>query len=140
MIGAILAKKMGGQSVDFLNKHDLNNFIKGFAEDAIFIFPGSTPISGENKGKKAIESVFAKMFEHFAKINFTVKEVYVSNIFALGATNNAAMEWELAYTNREGKEFLNSGVTVARVKGGKIVELRDYIANIDILNEAWKGV
>jgi ketosteroid isomerase-like protein len=139
LIGAILAKKMGGQAFERLNKHDLTNLMAGTAEDATFTFPGNTPHSGENKGRKAIVAIFSKMFERFPKINFTVKEVFVSNIFALGATNNVAVEWQLAYTNREGKEFLNSGVTVIRVKGGKVVEIHDYITDLDTLNEAWKG-
>ncbi len=77
------------------------------------------------------------MFEHLPRMNFTVKEVFVSNIFALGATNNIAVEWDVVETNREGKEFHNSGVSIIRVKGGKAVAIRDYIFNTDILKEAW---
>ena len=47
------------------------------------------------------------------------------------------MEWDVTETNREGKEFRNSGVTTIRVKGGKAVAMRDYIFNTDILKEAW---
>ena len=77
------------------------------------------------------------MMEQFPKLDFTIKEVFVSNIFALGATNNVAVEWDVTETNSEGKEFRNSGVTIIRVKGGKVVSLRDYISNTDIMKEAW---
>ncbi len=94
-------------------------------------------MSGEIKGKKAIEAWFAKVMEQLPRIDFTVKEVYISNIFALGATNSIAVEWDVIETNHEGKEFHNSGVTTIRVKGGKIVAVRDYISNTDILKEVW---
>jgi len=137
MIGAVIAKRMTRSAFDTLNRHDLAKSMAGWAEDATWIFPSNVPISGEAKGRKAIEAGFAKWMERFPKINFTVKEVFVSNIFALGATNNIAAEWDVVETDREGKEFHNSGVTIIRVKGGKVVSMRDYISNNDILKEAW---
>jgi ketosteroid isomerase-like protein len=139
MIGAIIAKKQGGAAYELLNRHDLAKTVAGFADDITLTFPGKTPISGVTRGKKAVEAFFAKMFEQFPKINFTVKEVFVSNIFAFGTTINVAVEWELVYTNRHSKEFVNSGVTTMRVKGAKVVAIQDYITDLDILNEAWKG-
>jgi ketosteroid isomerase-like protein len=55
----------------------------------------------------------------------------------LGATNNIAVEWDVVETNREGKEFRNSGVTIIRIKGGKAVSIRDYISNTNLMKEAW---
>ena len=137
MIGAIIAKKMTRSAFDTLNRHDLAKSVAGFAEDATWTFPGNIPISGEWKGKEAIEAAFTEWMERFPKINFTLKEVFVSNIFALGATNNIAAEWDVVETDREGKEFHNSGVTTIRIKGGKVVSMRDYIYNTDILKEEW---
>lgn len=137
MIGAVIAKRRGTSGFDAMSRHDLAKIMAVWAEDGTFTFPGKVSISGETKGKKAIEACFAKMFEKFPKFDFTVKEVFVSNIFALGATNNIAVEWDVTETNREGKEFRNSGVTTIRIKGGKAVAIRDYISNTDILKEAW---
>jgi len=137
MIGAIIAKRMARSAFDTLNRHDLATSIASWAEDATWTFPGDVPISGETKGKKAIEATFAKWMERFPKINFTVKDIFVSNIFALGATNNIAVEWDVVETDGEGKEFHNNGVTITRVKGGKVVSMRDYISNTDILKESW---
>ena len=137
MIGAVIAKRQARSGFDALNRHDLTKFRATWAEDSTFTFPGNTSMSGETKGKKAIEAWFAKMMEQFPKIDFAIKEVFVSNIFALGATNSIAVEWDITETNREGKEFRNSGVTTIRVKGGKVVAVRDYISNTDILKEAW---
>ena len=137
MIGAVIAKRMARSGFDTLNRRELAESMTGWAEDGTWTFPGNVPISGETKGKKAIEAAFAKWMERFPKINFTVKEVFVSNIFALGATNNIAAEWDIVETDREGKEFRNSGVTIIRLKGGKLVSMRDYISNTDVLKEAW---
>ena len=137
MIGAIIVKRKTRSAFDTLNRRDLAKLVAGWAEDATWTFPGYIPISGETKGKKAIEAAFAEWMERFPKINFTVKEVFVSNIFALGATNNVAVEWDIVQTDREGKEFPNSGVSIIRVKGGKVVSMREYISNIDILRVEW---
>jgi ketosteroid isomerase-like protein len=138
MIGAIIAKGMARSGFDNLNRHDLAESIASWAEDGIWTFPGNIPISGETKGKKAIEAAFAKWMERFPKINFTIKEIFVSNIFALGATNNIAVEWDIEEADREGQEFHNSGVTIIRVKGGKAVSIKEYIFDADSLKEAWK--
>jgi ketosteroid isomerase-like protein len=70
-------------------------------------------------------------------MQFTVKDVFVSNIFAMRGTNNIAVEWDLAQTNHEGKEFHNSGVSIMQIKGGKAVAIREYLFNTDIMKEAW---
>jgi ketosteroid isomerase-like protein len=137
MIGAVLAKKQAVSALDALNHRDINKFLHNWSDNATFTFPGNVPISGEAKGKKEIETVVKKIFEQFPKMNFAVKEVFVSNIFAVGATNNIAAEWDLTQTNREGKEFHNSGVTVVRVKSGKVVSSRMYFFNGDTIKEAW---
>ncbi len=137
MIGAVIAKRRAYSGFDALNRHDLTEFMANWADDGTLIFPGNISMSGETKGKKAIEAWFAKMMERFSKIDFSIKEVFVSNIFTLGATNNIAVEWDLTETNNEGKEFHNSGVTTIRIKGGKVVAVRDYISSTDIVKEAW---
>jgi ketosteroid isomerase-like protein len=137
MIGAVIAKRRAGSGFDAYNNHDLKTVENALAEDATYTFPGNVSISGETKGKKAIEALHAKMMEQFPKMYFTVREVFVSNIFALGATNSVAVEWDLTETNREGKEFRNSGVTIFSVKGGKVVATKEYVFNTDILKEAW---
>jgi ketosteroid isomerase-like protein len=137
MIGAILAKRMARSGFDAMNQRNLNKALGHLADDATLNFPGKISISGVTKGKKAIMERHAKMLEHFPKMHFTVKEVFVSNILAMGATNSIAIEYDLTYTNHEGKEFHNSGVTIGRVKGGKMVSMKEYIFNPDTTKEAW---
>jgi len=137
MIGAVLAKRMTRSAFDTINQHKLAESVAGFAEDASWTFPGNTPISGVAEGKKAVEAAMTIWFERFPKINFTIKEIFISNIFAMGATNNIAVEWDIVEVDREGKEFSNSGVTTIRVKSGKVVDMKDYLFDADNLNKAW---
>jgi ketosteroid isomerase-like protein len=95
MIGSVMAKRVARSSFDALNRRDLAKVTADMAEDGIWTFPGNVPISGETKGKKAVEAAMANWMKHYPKINFTVKEVFVSNIFAMGATNNIAVEWDI---------------------------------------------
>lgn len=128
---------MAASAFDAFNRRDITKAVNDLAEDATYTFPSSISISGQTKGKKAVEAVYAKMLEHFPKMHFTVKDVFISNIFAMGPTNNIAIQWDLDYTNREGKEFHNSGVSIAMVKRGKVVASKEYIFNTDVTKEAW---
>jgi ketosteroid isomerase-like protein len=139
MIGAIMAKRMARSSFDLINRREITKLRAGYAENVTWNFPGNTPISGEMKGKKAVEAAFAKMCEQFPKMQFTVKDVFVSNISALGGTNNIAVEYEVIKIP-DGEESRIRGVSIIRVKGGKVVEQREYIFNIDVENEAWRRV
>ncbi len=70
--------------------------------------------------------------EQFPKINFTLKNICVKNGFALGGTNVLAVEWDFYLTNREGRDFLNSGVTTINVKRGRATLVRDYIFDHEV--------
>lgn len=137
MIGAVIAKRKARSVFDALSRRDVAKVTAELAEDATWTFPGNVSISGETRGKKAVEVAMANWMAHFPKIDFTIKDVFVSNIFALGATNNIAIEWEIAMTNLKGKEFRNSGVSIMTVKGGKAVAEKEYLFSTDILKEAW---
>jgi ketosteroid isomerase-like protein len=137
MIGAIIIKKKIRSAFDSLNQRDVSRFISGWAEDAIFIYPPAVSVGGKTEGKKAIEKWFAKFVEQFPKVNVTVRNVCVENMFDFTGTNVAAAEWDITYTNRDGKEFSNSGVTVIKGRKGKAVWVCDYYFDTDKLKKAW---
>ena len=83
--------------------------------------------------------MFQKFFDKFPLINFTMKNVFVEHIFALGATNVVAVEWDVKYKTHEGEEFENSGVTVAQIVKGKVVIVRKYIFDVELEKRAWGG-
>ena len=136
-IGAVIAKKKVTAAFDLINQRNLTAFLADWADDAIFFYPGDLSISGKIEGKKAITEWFQKFLEQFPKIHFTVKNVYVQNIFALGGTNVVAVETAVALTNREGKDFQNKVVSVINLHKGKAVLGRDYLFDTEMLKEAW---
>jgi len=139
MIGAIIGKKFVQSQYDLLNRGDITTFMKGIDEDATYIYPGDIPISGETKGKKAIEEWFHKVWEHFPKISITLKNIFVTNVSAFGSTNVFATEWVEDVTSHGGREFRFSGVTVIEVKKGKATYIREYIFDTEIEKIAWGG-
>ena len=137
MIGAVIAKNKARSGFASLNRRELPAFLASWTEDATFIYPGNLSVSGKIEGKKAIEEWFARFFEQFPKINFTVKNVFVQNIFDLVGTNIVAVEWDINLTSREGKDFQNSGVTTINIKNGRATLVRDYIFDAETQRKAW---
>jgi ketosteroid isomerase-like protein len=137
MIGALIMKKMGVRGFEALNQGNLSEFMKEWAENSTFIYPGDEKISGVYEGKKEIEKWFKRMIEQFPERSFTIQDVYIRNICAFGATNGLAVEWEIDLKNKKGKEYKNFGVTVIDIRKGKAVSVRDYFRFTKYLREAW---
>ena len=137
MIGAIIGKKMVRSQYERINRGDIETFMSGIADDATFIYPGNVSVGGEINGKKAINEWFHKLMEHYSKINITLKNVFVTNVLALGSTNIFAVEWDEIATNRDGKDFKFSGVTIIDVKKGKATRIQEYVYDADTLKKAW---
>lgn len=140
MIGATIAKKKVRSAFESITRHDLDAFLANWAEDATFIYPGSQAISGEVKGKKAIEERYRKFVQQFPLTSFTVKNICVQNIFALGGTNVLAVEWDIKLSNREGESFENSGVTMINLKKSKATLVRNYITDSEVERIVWGQV
>ena len=137
MIGAIVGKNLVRSQYDRLNRRDIEAFLTGIGADTTFVYPGNLSISGEIRGKMAIEKWFHNYMEHFPKIRITPKNIFVTNVFALGSTNIFAVEWDEKSTNRDGEDFEFSGVTVIDVKKGKATRIREYLFDTDKLKVAW---
>lgn len=137
MIGTFIARSKIRSGFNSLNQHDMDTFLAAWADDATFIYPGNLSVSGEIKGKKAIEEWFRKFMEQFPQVNFTLKHICLQNIFDMVGTNHVAVHWDTKLTNRDGKEFQNSGVTTINLKKGKAVLVRDYIYDIEVAKKAW---
>lgn len=133
MIGALLFKLMAGSALETMNRRDLPAIMSRWHDDATFTYP----MTGEIKGKKALEEFFRKFMEQFPEVKFKLVNVYVKNIFAFGLSNTVGVEWEYEITNREGKTFHNCGISTSRVRRGKVVASREYYYDVDKLREAW---
>lgn len=130
MIGALVAKKAIADAFIALNRHDLAKFMSNWADDGVFIYPGDLHASGTFRGKSDVESWFKNFFNQFPKIQFDMKNICVRNIFALTGTNVIAAHWDIHLTNKEGRVGQNWGVTVVTIKGGKVVQAKDYIFDL----------
>jgi ketosteroid isomerase-like protein len=137
MLGAILAKREVHKGFDALDRHDLETLMGMFHDDGVFEFPSDTIMGGRFEGKEAIRSWFERWYERIPKSQFTLRHISVENIFALGATNVAHAEWEVAETDHDGNTFHMTGVTAFEVVGGKARYVKDYIFDQDVLAQIW---
>ncbi len=138
MIGAFIAKKKVSSAFYALNRRDSSAFLSAWRDDCAFIYPGDISVSGKVKGKTSIENWFQNFMDQFPKIKFTLKNICVENIFDFVGTNVVTAHWDLALTNRDGKEIQNSGVTIINIKFGKASLVIDYIFDTgDKFKNAW---
>jgi len=140
MIGALVAKKSLAGAFDALNRHDLQKFMSAWRDDGVFVYPGEIPESGTFQGRTAVEGWFRHFFEQFPRIEFVIQDLCVRNIFDLVGTNVVAVHWNIQLTNREGRVGENSGVTVVKIKRGKVFLVKDYVCDLgDNFRRNWSA-
>ncbi len=130
MIGALLIKKSIAASFEALNRRDLDEFMSVWLDEGVFIYPGEIPVSGTHEGKEAVRGWFQNFFDQYQKIQFEVQDICVKNIFDLSGTNVAAVHWHVNLTNRAGREGQNSGVSVIKIKSGRVLLVKDYLFDL----------
>lgn len=141
MIGTILARRALADAFAALNHRDLPKFMASWRDDGAFIYPGDIPESGTFQGRAAVEGWFRRFLEQFPTIEFDVRDICLRNQFDLLGTNTAAVQWDIRLVNRDGREGHNSGVTVIRLEGGKVVHVKDYIFDLgDNFRRNWGAV
>lgn len=95
---------------------DSDKIIADFAEDSLFIVPGST-LKGHQEIKEAAESYFAE---------FTETQVTIKRIIANG--NEVAVEWSWSEKNKKtGETSKANDAIIFELKNGKIKYWREYI-------------
>ena len=133
MIGAIILKVALRGAMDDLNKRQKEKIIASFADDAVIIYPGRMSVSGVRKGKAAIKEFFDKYFDQFPEEHCVAKETYIKNILALGLSNTIAIRFQKRLTNKAGQTFENSGISVLKIRWGKVVEMQDFYFDVETL-------
>jgi ketosteroid isomerase-like protein len=131
MIGAMAAKDNVKLSMEFLNRRDVSMFMMGWADDAVWIYPGDSWMSGRFEGKKAIREWFDNLMEQFPKVKYTVNSVSVTNIFDFVGNNVASAHCDVEFTNKDGYHMKSSGVVMLTIKGGKVIEGKNYLFAVD---------
>lgn len=130
MVGALIARKAIAGAFDAMNRYDLPQFMSGWHENGVFIYPGNIPESGVFKGKDAVEKWFKNFFDKFSEIHFDVINICMQNIFSFTGNNVIAVHWNIQLKNRNGRAGQNSGVTVITIKGGKVSQVKDFIFDL----------
>jgi ketosteroid isomerase-like protein len=138
MIGAYVLKKMMGSGTNVMNERNVDKILEHWRDDAVMIYPGQMSVSGRTEGKAALKIFFSKFMKQFPELNFTIKETYIKDMFAIGFTNTIASEFEVTYTNKHGETFENKGVTVIKIKSGKVEQIEDYYFDSEKLTRAWR--
>jgi len=140
MIGAFIAKMKIRSAFEALNQRDFPAFSAAWRDDCVFIYPGDIEVSGKFEGRAAIEKWFKNFLAQFPKINFTVKNICVDNVLDFVGTNVVAAHWDIDLTNRDGKIFQNSGITVIEIKFGKALYVKDFLFDTGATWKAGWGV
>jgi ketosteroid isomerase-like protein len=128
MIGAIVARNAVKSGFDALNDRNLDKFMKAWADQSVWIYPGNLSVSGKFVGKDEVRKWFEHFHEQFPQRKFTLKHLGVGNIFAIGGNNVVSAYWELELTNNTGLKFQNSGVTLLTIKESKVVQGEDFLS------------
>jgi len=93
------------------------------ADDATWWIPGSLPVSGTHRGKKAI-------FEEFlgqAQALFQPNSVSIQVRNVIGEGDNVAVEWIARGKSAKGKNYENYYHLMFEVRNGKIEAVREYV-------------
>jgi ketosteroid isomerase-like protein len=139
MLGALLARRKARTGSSYLNSREIDKFLKDWRDDAVFIYPGSTSVSGEHKGKRSIRLWWMTFYEQFPESHFTTKGIYIRNIMTFLPSNQIAIGWEVDVKNITGNRFHNHGVSIVNIQNGKITRFEDYIFDLETLEKAWSS-
>ena len=138
MIGALIAKSKATSSYDLLNARDIKKFLANWHDDCVWCYPGNVSVSGEFKGKKAVEDWFQKFLDQFPSIKLTPKNVCIKNLFDFVGTNVVTVNFDEELIDKDGNKFQFEGVTVITLKLGKATHAQDFfLATDEEMRQAW---
>jgi uncharacterized protein len=118
-----------------LNRRDLAAIVGMWDEDAVFEFPGRTPMSGRFEGITAIAEWWRRWINRYATVHFTVKHVGIVGLRPGAPTLLVA--WDADGTTVDGIRGQASGVSLTRAHRGKIAFARDYFFDPTVLEMIW---
>lgn len=130
MIGAIIAKQKTREKFAARNRGDIDTFLDNWAEDATFIFPGQSEMSGTFHGMSEIRPWFKQFRQQFPQVNFEIKQIFVGRIWAIGATNELAVQWNTTLWNQDNQKMQGQGVTIVHLQKGQLVLAHEFIFDL----------
>ncbi|MGJ3252227.1 MAG: nuclear transport factor 2 family protein, partial [Elainellaceae cyanobacterium] len=115
----MIAKRRVHEQFAARNRGDIDAFLDNWTDDTTYIFPGKSELSGTFHGMDEIHAWFKTFRNQFPDVHFEVKQIFVSNIWAIGASNQLAVQWNATLWDQQRNEYRNEGVTVVHIKDGK---------------------
>jgi ketosteroid isomerase-like protein len=129
MIASMIAKRNVRSAVAKMNEDDMDvdAVLASWADDVIWDNSSELGVGETIKGKKAIAEWFQRWKKEFPKRKFEVKNICFS-AWPLMPTNVTMVQWSLAQTDKQGREFKYDGVTVVHMKNMKAVRVTEHIS------------
>lgn len=122
-MGIVENKKVVLGFVEALSSGNLDVVKAALADDVTWWIPGSLPVSGTHRGKKAIfEDFLGKAVTLFEPKSLSIQ---VRNAIAEG--DCVAVEWVARGKSAKGKTYENYYHLMFEVKNGKIQAIREYV-------------
>ena len=122
-MGTAENKKVVLGFVEALSGGDIEAAKAALADEATWWIPGSLPVSGTHRGKKAIfEDFFGK-----AQALFQPNSVSIQVRNAIAEGDCVAVEWVARGKSAKGKSYENYYHLMFEVKDGKIQAVREYV-------------
>jgi ketosteroid isomerase-like protein len=139
-IGVIVGKRKVAGAFEALNQRDLPKFMSGWADDAVYVYPGESRVSGTFTGKAAVEDWFREFLAQFPTFHFDVQEIKAKSMLDFLGTNVFTARWNMPFTNRDGLSDQENGVTVLHTKRGKVFLDEESRENLGESHNLWWGV
>jgi ketosteroid isomerase-like protein len=137
MIGGLLAKQIVRRGFAALNLCDVDGAMALFTDDAVLEFPGTSALAGRYEGAEAIRHFLVERCARVERLHYTLTHVAVTETLTLGTSNTVLVEWVLVETMADGRAHHVSGVSSVHLHGGKVVRMREYLDEQDVLEQAW---
>lgn len=119
-------KKTVLRFIENLSSGNVDAVTAAFTDDVTWWLPGSLPVSGTFKGKKAIlEDFFGKAFPYFEPGTLSIQ---VQS--AIAEDNAVAVEWIVKARTAKGRTYENYYHIRFDLHDGKIQAVREYVDSL----------
>jgi ketosteroid isomerase-like protein len=125
------------RTFEAIHRKDVAAVMRGWAEDGVLEFPGTSTLSGRYEGKPAIEAFFRRWFERMDTIRLTVTHVGFANPVTLTYGSTMYVEFETDQKTTDGLSFRTEVAGVYRFRRGKVVFYREYLFDPSEAKAIW---
>jgi ketosteroid isomerase-like protein len=123
---------MARRQFRLLSEGRIDQFMSAFDERSVFCFAGDHEFGGQRVGPDAIRPVIEAMKARFRDLRVTPVRIFVQG-WPWNTVMACQLEVRASLTN--GSPYRNSGMQLARLRWGKVVEDRIY-EDTDVLKDA----